>query len=114
MNFFYNPTTNFKKPYLIINLDEINVDFTLSFPDIDISLEKKYTLNSEEKEQFEYLRSLGLESAFLSKLAKKYNFYNEILHQNSNIFMITDGIELGFHLEIDENDRQLKITSNTI
>ena len=69
--------------------DDMNVDFAISFPDINLVLEQSYTLHPEEKVQFKYLKSLGLESEFLSKLAEKYNIYNQIFNDNLDVGSIS-------------------------
>ncbi|WP_144428742.1 hypothetical protein [Synechocystis sp. PCC 6714] len=89
--------------------DKIDIDFVISFPDIDMILEKKYTLNLEEKTQFEYSKLIGLEGQFLSKLAEKYDIYNQIFSDNLEIFITDDGIELGFSIHFDKNDKWFKL-----
>ncbi|MBE9204645.1 hypothetical protein IQ218_15915 [Synechocystis salina LEGE 06099] len=89
--------------------DKIDIDFVISFPDIDMILEKKYKLNLEEKTQFEYSKLIGLEGQFLSKLAEKYNIYNQIFSNNLGVFITKDGMELGFYLNFDKNNKQFRI-----
>jgi hypothetical protein len=89
--------------------DRIDVDFVISFPDVDVILEKKYTLNPEEKIQFGYSKLIGLEGQFLSKLAEKYNIYNQIFSNNLDMFITKDGIEFGFYMNFDKNNKQFRI-----
>lgn len=93
--------------------DDINIDFAISFPDINLILEKKYTLLPEEKIHFEYLKVLELESEFLSKLAEKYNIYNQIFNDNLNVFITHDVIDFGFYVEFDANNQQFQILQKT-